>query len=247
MLLIGIVPALAIIYIRFFVKEPEVWAENRRLQRTQKREVRLPLFSIFKRRLLGNTITACVMMASAFVLYYANYALFATHLQLDLHLSPALVALPIALANTLFFLSSAFWGWVAERAGRRLAIIIPAVLGIPTAFLYLWVQDYNWIVVGFALQGMFACGGMHVQYPAYLSERFPTEVRATAVGFCYHQGAIWGGLAAPLLVAYATAHHIELSAPILVTTVVCLVIFVIAVFLSPETKGKVLVPDLVVA
>jgi SHS family lactate transporter-like MFS transporter len=247
MLLIGIVPALAIIYIRFFVKEPEVWAENRRLQRTQKREVRLPLFSIFKRRLLGNTITACVMMASAFVLYYANYALFATHLQLDLHLSPALVALPIALANTLFFLSSAFWGWVAERAGRRWAIIIPAVLGIPTAFLYLWVQDYNWIVVGFALQGMFACGGMHVQYPAYLSERFPTEVRATAVGFCYHQGAIWGGLAAPLLVAYATAHHIELSAPILVTTVVCLVIFVIAVLLSPETKGKALVPDLVVA
>ena len=247
MLLIGIAPALAIIYIRFFVKEPEVWAENRRLQRTQKREVRLPLFSIFKRRLLGNTITACVMMASAFVLYYANYALFATHLQLDLHLSPALVALPIALANMLFFLSSAFWGWVAERAGRRSAIIIPAVLGIPTAFLYLWIQDYNWIVVGFALQGMFACGGMHVQYPAYLSERFPTEVRATAVGFCYHQGAIWGGLAAPLLVGYATAHHIALSAPILVTTVVCLVIFVIAVFLSPETKGKALVSDLVVA
>jgi SHS family lactate transporter-like MFS transporter len=32
---------------------------------------------------------------------------------------------------------------------------------------------------------------MHVQYPAYLSERFPTEVPATAVAFCYHQGAIW--------------------------------------------------------
>ena len=45
-------------------------------------EVRAPLFSIFKPGLLANTITACVMMASAFVLYYANYALFATHLQL---------------------------------------------------------------------------------------------------------------------------------------------------------------------
>jgi SHS family lactate transporter-like MFS transporter len=69
------------------------------------------------------------------------------------------------------------------------------------------------------LQGLFACGGMHVQHPAYLSERFPTEVRATAVGFCYHQGAIWGGLIAPLLVAYAISHQISLSAPILVTTV----------------------------
>jgi SHS family lactate transporter-like MFS transporter len=49
------------------------------------------------------------------------------------------------------------------------------------AFLYLLNQDYTLIVIGFALQGLFACGGMHVQYPAYLSERFPTEVRATAV------------------------------------------------------------------
>ena len=247
LLIIGVLPALAIVYVRIFVKEPEVWAKNRQQQRAQQREVRAPLFSIFKPRLLPNTITACVMMASAFVLYYANYALFATHLQLDLKLSPALVALPIALANTLFFLSSPFWGLMAETIGRRWAIIIPAVLGIPTAFLYLVVEDYNWIVVGFALQGLFACGGMHVQYPAYLSERFPTEVRATAVGFCYHQGAIWGGLIAPLLVAYATSHQISLSAPILVTTVVCLAIFVTAVFLSPETKGKELVAELQVA
>jgi SHS family lactate transporter-like MFS transporter len=108
-------------------------------------------------------------------------------------------------------------------------------------------QDYAWVVVGFALQGMFACGGMHVQYPAYLSERFPTEVRATAVAFCFHQGAIWGGLISPILVWYATTHPIGLSGPILVTTVVGLAIFLVAVLLSPETKGRVLVADLTVA
>jgi SHS family lactate transporter-like MFS transporter len=230
LLMIGIAPALLIIYIRFFVKEPAIWVENRREQKLQNREVRTPL-----------------MMASAFVIYYANYALFATHLQLDLHLSPGLVALPIALANAAFFLSSLFWGWLAERIGRRWAIIIPAALGVPTAFIYLLTQDYTLIVIGFALQGMFACGGMHVQYPAYLSERFPTEVRATAGGFCYHQGAIWGGLIAPLLVLYATTHQITLAGPILVTTVVGLAIFLVAVLLSPETKGKVLVAELTVA
>jgi MFS transporter, SHS family, lactate transporter len=247
MLLIGIAPALLIIYIRIYVKEPEVWVENRRLQLTQQREVRAPLLSIFKLRLLRNTLTACVMMASGFVVYYANYALFATHLQLDLHLSPALVALPIALANALFFLSAPFWGWTAEIIGRRWAIIIAAALGVPTAFLYLMVQDYSWIVVGFALQGIFATGGMHVQYPAYLSERFPTEVRATAAAFTYHQGAIWGGLAGPLLVQYANSHHVALSGPILVTTIVGLIIMVVSVSLGPETKGKVLVSDLSVA
>jgi len=247
LLMIGILPALLIIWIRIYVKEPEIWVENRRQQTLQGREVRTPLFSIFKTDMLGNTLTTCLMMASAFVIYYANYALFATHLQLDLHLSPALVALPIALANTCFFLSSLFWGWLAERIGRRWAIIIPAALGVPTAFLYLLTQDYTLIVIGFALQGMFACGGMHVQYPAYLSERFPTEVRATAVAFCFHQGAIWGGLISPLLLLYATTYHISLSGPILVTTVVGLAIFLVAVLLSPETKGKVLVAELTVA
>jgi SHS family lactate transporter-like MFS transporter len=244
--MIGILPALLLIYIRIYVKEPEVWVQNRIQQKTQKREMRMPLFTIFKPALLGNTLTTCVMMASAFVIYYANYALFATHLQLDLHLTPAYVALPIALANTLFFLSSIFWGWVGERLGRRPAILIPALLGVPTAFLYLTTHDYTLVVLGFALQGVFACGGMHVQYPAYLSERFPTEVRATAVAFCFHQGAIWGGLISPLLVLYATTHKIGLSGPILVTTVVGLAVFVVAVLLSPETKGRVLVAELTV-
>src|SRR5215471_11723170 len=58
MLWIGVLPALSIVYIRYFVKEPEIWVENRKLQRTQHREVRVPLFSIFRRAILGNTLTA---------------------------------------------------------------------------------------------------------------------------------------------------------------------------------------------
>ena len=56
-------------------------------------------------------------MASSFVVGYSIGALFATHLQKDLDLSPALVALPIMLQNLLFFLSCCFWGWVADRLG----------------------------------------------------------------------------------------------------------------------------------
>src|SRR3984893_14925012 len=72
----GVLPAFLIIYVRIFVNEPPVWLENRRLQRTQKREVRLPLLKIFKRNMLGNTLTACWMMASAFVVGYSIGGLF---------------------------------------------------------------------------------------------------------------------------------------------------------------------------
>ena len=55
--MIGILPPLLIIYIRLFVKEPAIWVENRRQQTQQGREVRAPLFLIFKPGLLGNTLT----------------------------------------------------------------------------------------------------------------------------------------------------------------------------------------------
>ena len=78
-------------------------------------------------------------------------------------------------------------------------MILPALIGLPLTPLYLFTQDYTMIVVFFALQGLFAAGGIYGQNPSYLAERFPTEVRATASGFCYHQGAIFGGLTAPII------------------------------------------------
>jgi MFS transporter, SHS family, lactate transporter len=247
LLWMGVLPALSIIYVRYFVKEPEVWVENRKLQRIQNREVRVPLFSIFKRGLLGNTLTACWWMASAFVVGYSILALFPTYLQKDLGLSAGLVALPILLQNLLFFLSGPFWGWAADRIGRRWAIIIPALITIPIAPAYLLTTDYTMIVVFFALQGAFGAGGMHVQYPAYLAERFPTEVRATAGGFVYHQGAIFGGLVGPVLAYLASSWNTGFAIPMLIGTTVGCVSLIMAIVLSPETRGKQLVAELQVA
>ncbi len=247
LLWLGVLPALSIVYVRFFVKEPEVWVENRRLQRTQQREVRAPLFSIFKRGMLVNTLTACWWMASAFVVGYSILALFPTYLQKDLGLSSGLVALPVLLQNLVFFLSGLFWGWAADRIGRRWAIVIPALITIPIAPAYLLTGDYTMIVVFFALQGAFGAGGMHVQYPAYLSERFPTEVRATAAGFVYHQGAIFGGLVGPVLAYLAASWQIGFAIPMLIGTTLGCVSLILAIAFSPETRGKELVPDLVVA
>src|SRR5580692_6972534 len=63
MLWVGVLPALSVFYVRKFVKEPPIWLENRQRQRAEQREVRAPLISIFKRRVLGNTLTACLWMA----------------------------------------------------------------------------------------------------------------------------------------------------------------------------------------
>jgi SHS family lactate transporter-like MFS transporter len=245
LLIIGIVPSLLIPFVLWFVEEPPVWAENRRLQREQKREVHVPLLDIFRWKVLGNTLTACLWMASSFVVYYSVYGLFATHLEKDLHLDPVMVGLPIALANLVAFFASGFWGWVADWLGRRWSMIIPAAIGIFITPLYLFVVSYPVIFAAFVVQGAFL-GAIYGQNPSYLSERFPTEVRATAAGFCYHQGAIWAGFVGPVMAAIAVTAPDGFALPMLVGTVGGAVIFVFALLLGPETKGKVLVADLAV-
>jgi MFS transporter, SHS family, lactate transporter len=243
LLMLGILPALAVVWIRAYVKEPEVWAENRQKQRDQQKEFRAPLLDIFRRRVLGNTLTACLWMASGFVIYYSVYGMFATHLQKDMHFSPALVATPIALANLVGFLASSFWGVIADRLGRRWAMIIPAVIGIFITPLYLFTHDYLTIVIAFIVQGAFL-GAIYGQNPSYLAERFPTEVRATASGFCYHQGAIWGGFTAPVLALFAAGLPGGFAVPMMVSTTGAAFVFIFALLIGPETKGKVLVSDL---
>ena len=246
MLWIGVLPALSVFYVRRYVKEPEVWVENRRLQRTQNREVRTPLISIFKRGLLFNTLTACWWMASNFILYYSLTALFVPHLQKDLNLSPALAFWPVLFFNLVGFAAMSFWGWTGDRLGRRWAMIIPAAIAVPIAPLYLLTNDFNWIFVGYVLQGAFG-GALYSQLPSYLSERFPTEVRATASAFCYHQGAIFGGFVPLVLTFFAEYYQVGLVIPMLVGTVAAATSVVIALLISPETKGKVLVAELQVA
>jgi len=245
LLWMGILPALAVVYVRRYIKEPEVWLENRRQQRLQKREVRTPLFAIFKRNVIVNTLTASWWMASGFIIYYSIWALFATHLQKDLNLSPALVATPIAIANLVAFMASGLWGVVADTIGRRWSMIIPAAVGVFVAPTYLLTSNPDWIVAGFVVQGLFA-GAIYGQNPSYLCERFPTEVRATAAAFCYHQGAIWGGFVAPIMTFFAINYGVGFGIPMLIGTVVGSVSFIFALLCGPETKGKVLEADLVV-
>ena len=244
MLWIGIVPALAVVYVRKFVKEPEVWKENREKQRSAGKEFRAPLLQIFRLSMLPNTLTACLWMASGFVTYYTVFGLFATHLQKDLGFGPGDVALPIALANVATFLASCFWGFVADRLGRRWAMIIPAGIGLLVTPFYLgfFTTSYPILVTAFTIQGLFV-GAIYGQNPAYLNERFPTEVRATAAGFCYHQGAIWGGLCGPLLGAWAITAG-GFAIPMLLTTIGALAVFVIALLMGPETKGQVMISDI---
>ena len=246
LLWIGILPALVVVWIRFYVKEPEVWVENKRQQRENKSEVKAPLLSIFKPGLLFNTLTACFWIASTFCVYYSIWALFSTYLQKELNWTPLMVATPLFWGNIIVFAGNSLWGMVSDLWGRRPGIIVPATIAIFVTPLYLWTTDPIYIVSAFIVQGIFG-GGIYGQMPSYLCERFPTEVRATASAFCYHQGAIFGGLVAPVLTYIAVTYGVGLGVSMMAGRAVGVVSNICALLLSPETKGKVLAADLVLA
>lgn len=246
MLIVGVLPALTIVWIRYFVKEPEVWRENRRIQRETQREVRAPLLSIFRKPLLGNTLSASWWMISGFIVYYSINSLYPTRLQQDLHFDPAQVAVPIALANLVGFVVSPLWGRLSDTFGRRWAAILPGMITIVVAPIYLLSNDSSFVIWGFALQGAFG-GAIYWLNPIYLAERFPTECRAVASAFCYHIGAIFGGAVAPILTLLAVNANIGLGPAMLVGTSLGAVSFVVSLLLGPETKGTEFAPELVVA
>ncbi|MBV9252106.1 MAG: MFS transporter [Acetobacteraceae bacterium] len=245
MLWLGILPALTVVWIRKYVTEPPVWLENRRKQREQGREVRMPLFVIFRRQFIWNTLTACWWMAASMCTYYSIWALFATHLQRDLGLKPFMTGAPLALANLVGFLGMAFWGYAGDRIGRRWSMILPAFIGLFITPTYLLTTEPMWILLGFLLQGLFA-GAMYSQMPSFLTERFPTEIRATASAFCFHQATIFGGLVAPVLTYFAVNQQLGFAIPMLIGTTLGLINVCIALLLSPETHGREFESDLVV-
>jgi MFS transporter, SHS family, lactate transporter len=184
-----------------------------------------------------------VLRPPLLVVYYSIYGLFATWLQTEFKLAPALVATPVLLSNLAVFVSAPFWGGIGDRIGRRWSMIIPAIIGCFVAPAYLLTNDPTWIMTGFVIQGVFG-GALQAIAPSYLTERFPTEVRTTASGFCYHVGAVIGGFVAPVASYFAVERHIGFAVPMLIGTVVGSVSVVIALLISPETKGKVFVSDL---
>src|SRR6201995_5142019 len=151
MLILGVLPALACVWIRMYVKEPEVWAENKKIQNTTQRQVTLPLFAIFKPKYLYNTLTGVAWMAANFCTYYAVWAMLGTYLTKELGWTPAQVAVPVFWGNIITFLACSFWGALSERVGRRWALMIPTIIALFIVPLYITQVDQTLFLAFFLL------------------------------------------------------------------------------------------------
>lgn len=232
--LIGLVPALLVLVIRRYVKEPDAY---RRAKAMQESEGDKPsLVEIFSPKLLSTTLRAALLTTGAQGGYYAITTWLPTFLKTERHLSVMGTGgylATIIVGSYVGYLSSAY---LTDRLGRKPNFILFAVGSMAIAFAYtsLDLTNGSMLWLGFPL-GFFA-SGIFAGMGAFLTELFPTRVRGSGQGFCYNVGRAVGALF-PFLIG-ALAKQYGLGTSIGLFAVAAYGVLIVAALTLPETRGR---------
>ena len=240
--LIGVIPALLVVWVRAKVKEPEGWKDAQKTKNEQAGSY-LDLFGDARWRkhaLLGMALAA-VGLASFWAVGVATQGL-AKNMLLAEGVTEAVAASKAKFAYGIVQTVGAgvgllSFGPLCAWLGRRRAFVfghIGAFLIVPiTCYL---PQTYDQLLFILPVFGFFTLC-MHAGYAVYFPELFPNHLRATGTSFCFNVGRI---VAAPMLILSGMVKAMEgintqLALSLLATTF--LLGLVVVAFL-PETKGK---------
>jgi MFS family permease len=228
---IGILPAILVFYVRRYVREPEIFQNVKR----DKKE-KSGIFTIFSMGYLPMVIKASVFMTGSMGGYYAIAVWLPTYFNVSRHLSVANTGIYLFVTAVGSFVGYLTAAHLSDYIGRKPTFFLFTIGAALTmiACMILPVSNNVVLVLTFPL-GLFA-NGMFAPTGPFLSELFPTHVRATAQGFCYNSGRGIGALF-PMLVGILSA-HLQLGTAI---AIFCLSSYTIMLFgwaLLPETKGR---------
>ncbi|NTZ06402.1 MFS transporter [Burkholderia metallica] len=232
--LVGLAPALLVVAIRRYVKEPDVYAKEKAAQAKVADAPRLT--EIFAPKLITTTLRAALLTTGAQGGYYAITTWLPTFLKTERHLT--VMGTGGYLAMIIFgswvgYLTSAY---LTDRLGRKPNFILFAVGSMVIAFAYtsLNLTNASMLWLGFPL-GFFA-SGIFSGMGAFLTELFPTRVRGSGQGFCYNVGRAIGALF-PFLIG-ALSKQYGLGTSIGIFAVAAYGVVIVAALTLPETRGR---------
>jgi MFS family permease len=231
---IGILPALLVIYIRRKVQEPQIYLDAR--ARTPASGT-ASFLTIFKPPLLRTTLLATLLSTGALAGYYSVTTWLPTFLETERHLSVTGrtgYMMMVIVGSLAGYLTSA---WLADAVGRRRSFMVFACCAALLILVYTHMPvSGGMMLIGFPL-GFFVLG-IFSGMGACFAELFPTAVRGSGQGFCYNIGRAIGAVCPALIGAWST--HVPLGESIGAMTVGSYALVVVAAWILPETRGRVL-------
>ncbi len=192
--------------------------------------------SIFRGGYMSRTVFCCLF----WVLQSAPgsaIAMFIPKVLANFHLAQGGFKFTGSLIIGLFYLVGLLPGiFLVEKMGRRPVVVWPFIgQAVLLAILALMTEAQPWtILLVFSVYAVLHTGTTVVQW-VYPNELFPTEVRATAVGFA--AAISRGGMFAGTFFMPILLNNIGLESTLFISGGIYFIGFIVSYFMAPETKN----------
>jgi fucose permease len=194
--LVGILPALLVLWIRRAVPEPEEWHQAKK----QAAHAEPGFTELFRGPTLRITVLTLLVCALALTAHWAFLFWYLQHLrnlpelaswtaEQKTQLVSKVVWLVMLSSIAGNFLAALLARWLKYRRAIALLCLAYALSLLAT---YSAAHDYATLCFGYAAIGV--CQGVFALFTMYLPPLFPTLLRTTGAGFCYNIGRIAAGL-----------------------------------------------------
>ncbi|MEV8362032.1 MFS transporter [Streptomyces niveus] len=174
----GVGVVIPLVIVGLFFRESDEWV--------QQKTTPVKVTEIFAPELRRNTVLAATVAALAMFGAWGASTWLPTYLQTDKDIPAATVAMFMTVLNLGMFVGYNVFGMIADRIGRKSALVLSLAGVALTLPLYVVASDRMTL---FWLGPMFAFFAAYAGiFGVYMGELFPTRVRATGAGFCYNIG-----------------------------------------------------------
>jgi MFS transporter, SHS family, lactate transporter len=190
MFMVGVIPALLVLYIRRNVPESPGWSKAEAAERGSS-----TLEVLKSHWRLG--IYAVVLMTAFNLFSHGTQDLYPTFLEVQHKLSPHAVGIIAVIYNIGAICGGICFGTLSERFGRRRCIIIASLLSLPVLPLWAFSDSAEMLALGAFLM-QFAVQGAWGVVPVHLNELSPNNARGTFPGFVYQLGNLLASVNATL-------------------------------------------------
>ena len=231
MLMLGVLPALLILYIRRNVPESPAWEAQRKAGKS----TGVGFLAAVKGR-WGLLAYVVVLMTCFNFFSHGTQDLYPTFLRVQHHFGPGVVTALTMVLNVGAILGGLIFGTLSERIGRRRAIVLACLLALPV--IPLWAFSSTPLMLGLgAFLIQIAVQGAWGVVPAHLNELSPEGARATFPGAAYQLGNLFAAANATLQAGIAERHGNNYGFALAVVCAVVAIILAVVTGFGPEKKG----------